>query len=64
MEKSNKKLIFFELALIVASVMVFRGAWMLFDMCPLFNGKWALALMLMGGLGLSAYILKQIHKQE
>ncbi len=64
MKKSNKRIILLELALIVASVMIFRGLWLLFDLCPFLNGKWSLAAMLAIGLGLGGYILRQIHKQD
>lgn len=64
MKTTHRKIIALQLGLIVASVMVFRGLWLLFDMCPLFDEKWALAVMLIGGLGLSGYFLKKIHNQE
>jgi len=56
----NRKLIVAEVALIIASVFIFRGLWMLLDMIPFMHGGWALGISLGIGVLVSIPALRYI----
>ena len=64
----NKKLIFSEIILLLASVLVFRGAWELIDTLDVMHETWALWFSLVVGLALAVfcmnYIIRQRRKQQ
>lgn len=45
-----KKLILSEIALILGSVLIFRGLWTLLDRIPLMNNSWVLWVSLAAGV--------------
>jgi hypothetical protein len=54
MNRINTKLLFAEICLLIASVLIFRSLWLLLDRVPFFQET--LALVLMFGLGLAITI--------
>jgi len=57
-----KKLVAVEIILIFASVLIFRGLWMLLDRIPLMNGNPALLVSLVLGVAVSAPALRYLVK--
>jgi hypothetical protein len=64
----NKKLLSAETILLLASVLVFRGTWLLIDTQPIMQETWLLWLSLIVGLAVTIlclnYILRQGKKQQ
>ena len=59
----NKTLVFSEVALIVASVLIFRSLWLLLDKISIMNETWMLWLTLFLGGIITFLALSWIAKQ-
>ena len=57
------KKIFFELLLVLASVFIFRGFWLLLDQVAFLNSTGSYGLMFIFGLLITAIVLYFYHKK-
>ena len=64
----NIKLIFVEITLLLVSVIIFRGAWLLIDAQDIMHEPWALFISLVVGLLIALfcfnYIIRHRKKQQ
>jgi len=56
----NKKLVFTEIILLLASVFVFRSAWLLIDTLNVMHEPWVLFVSLIAGLAVAIFCLNYI----
>lgn len=62
--KKNQKLILAEIALIVASVFIFRGLWLFWDSIEFMNSSQALLVSIVAGIIVSIPALRYIIKNS
>lgn len=62
--KKNQKLILAEIALIVASVFIFRGLWLFLDSVEFMNNSQALLISIVAGIVVSIPALRYIIKSS
>ena len=58
------KKILLEIILLLASVIVFRGLWLLLDKAAVMKTSSGLAVLLVSGLAVTAIVLYLFHKEE
>lgn len=58
-----KKLLTAEMALLISSVLIFRGLWHLMDKVPLLDEPWVLVIQVAAGVLVSVPALRAIIKQ-
>lgn len=56
-----KKIIWMELLLLGASILIFRSAWAFLDRMPWASGKVGLAVLLVAGVVAAVFALRQIE---
>lgn len=64
LNSKDKKHLFSEIAFLLASVLVFRSAWHLLDLHPVFNEPVVLVLSLLLGLALCVPLMRLIIKND
>lgn len=60
--RGNLGIIFWEVILLLSSILVFRGVWLLLDRIQWANGTEGLCLLLSVGLVSTCAALRMIHK--
>ena len=59
-KRIRTKLLFAEIVLIIASVFIFRGLWLLLDLYPVMHEEWVLVLSLIVGIVLTIPAMRYI----
>ena len=62
--RTKRKLLVAEIVLLIASVLIFRGLWMLLDMVSFMHGAPALAISLFLGIAVAIPAMRYIINKE